>query len=684
MKYVASLLVLIFFAVSFVSVAQTQQGIAKTKGRLNVDGSVTPGQKLQGVAVKVKGRTPVLSGANGEFSFPVRGGKYSLDGVTKKGYALVDPEMTSRQYSYSAGNPLTIVMETPDDRADDELANERRIRRSLQRQLMAKEDEIERLREENRITQEEYRARLQELYSRQETSEQLIGKMVEYYSGIDYDQLDDFNRRISTYILNGDLSRADSLLRTKGDIGDRIAALERHRSANAEEPAELTRRQEQLSRSEAFVQKELEDIAADCRHKFDIFKMQYSNDSAAYYIELRASLDTANVQWQLDAGSFIGEYLADYGRAMEYYRRAFDNAMMQDGENSVITALCLDKIGSMYYFNGNYPKALEYCRRALDLRISVLGDKHIDVAGSIAHVGLIYGGSGDYSRALEYDKQALEIINEVSGEDSTAMASIIGNMGIAYIGCREYVKALECFDRSIRILLKVYGEDNAKVAIYYNNIGTAYSALGNYDKAAHAYNNSLKTMLEIFGENHPNVSMGYNNMGVVYARSGDYDKALEYFKNALKISENCFGYNHPSVAMRLNNIGGIYYYQGKLDEAYEAYLKSFEIYRRLLGDKHPTLAESYICLGLIHADKNELEKAMDCYDKAYEIFVSARGEQDPAVAECLVNMGEVYFKQGCLDEACKCARKALEIVGKSGGDTAEEANELLYKINKKQ
>lgn len=219
--------------------AQTQQGVAKTKGRLNSDGTVTPGTLLKGVTIKVKGRTAVLSDDKGAFTFPVPGQQYSLETVRKNGYALVDPETLSRQYAYSKDNPLVLVLETPGRQADDELANERKIRRNLQRQLMQREDEIEQLREENRITQEEYRTRLQELYAQQETSEKLIAKMVEYYSRIDYDQLDDYNRQISTYILNGELARADSLLSTKGDINTRIAALRRHQSVNADERAAL-------------------------------------------------------------------------------------------------------------------------------------------------------------------------------------------------------------------------------------------------------------------------------------------------------------------------------------------------------------------------------------------------------------------------------------------------------------
>lgn len=46
----------------------------------------------------------------------------------------------------------------------------------------------------------------------------MIGELVDWYLSVDFDQLDKVNSRIGNYIINGQLSEADSLLRTKWDI----------------------------------------------------------------------------------------------------------------------------------------------------------------------------------------------------------------------------------------------------------------------------------------------------------------------------------------------------------------------------------------------------------------------------------------------------------------------------------
>jgi hypothetical protein len=106
----------------------------KTKGRLGNNGSVIAGTRLPGATVSVKGGNSVVSGSNGTFSLAIPSSYYSLQNVQKQGYVLTDPDMLSNQYAYSK-NPLVLVLETLEQQTDDRLSAERKIRRTLQRQL---------------------------------------------------------------------------------------------------------------------------------------------------------------------------------------------------------------------------------------------------------------------------------------------------------------------------------------------------------------------------------------------------------------------------------------------------------------------------------------------------------------------------------------------------------------------
>ena len=431
--------------------SQIQQGLVKTPGRINTDGEYVPGKGISNVLVKVKGANEVNSGNTGCFSLKLLKTKFYLENVIKNGYVLVDNDLLSKEYSISP-DTFKIVLATPQEQLDAEVANYRRIRRNLTRQLQKREDEIEELYASNKILKAERDSALQQLYSAHANNEKLIKDMVERYSRIDFDNLDEYNRKISEYILEGELVKADSMLNSKGDIHSRIEQLRSQERINEAERTELDEREAALLKSEEYARKNLDDIAADCYHKFEMFKIQHLNDSAAYYIELRAGLDTTNIDWQSDAGGFISEYLAEYDKAINYYKLALQSALLKDGERHPYVATIYNNIGGIYSSQGDYVKALEYHNKSLEIQLSVLGESHPDVATSYNNIGYIYNRQGDYAKALEYYNKAVEILLSVLGERHPDVGASYISIGLAYHSQGDYAKALEYIDRSYGIL----------------------------------------------------------------------------------------------------------------------------------------------------------------------------------------------------------------------------------------
>ena len=526
--------------------AQTQQGYVKTCGRINAQGEYVPGAGVPNAIVKVKGANEVGSNKHGLFSLKLHSNKFYLEQVLKKGYILVDRDMLSREYTFSP-DTFKILLATPEEQLEAELAIERRLNRTLNRQLQQHKDEIEELYTARLILKAERDSALQKLYASHADNKKLIKDMVERYSRIDFDHLDDFNRQISKYILNGKLQKADSMLSSKGDIHSRIEKYRIHKHMNENERAELEEREKTLAKSEELARRELDDLALDCYNKFELFKMQHMNDSAAKYIELRAALDTTNFDWLIDAGIFIQEYLAEYDRSLYYYNLALNYASALHGENHPNVAMSYNNIGRIYDSQGNHSKALAYYTKSLEIRLSIFGENHPDVAMSYNNIGSIYDNQGDYSKALEY-----------------------------------YTKSLE-------ILLSIFGENHPDVATSYNNIGSIYNNQGNHSKALEYHTKSLEIRLSIFGENHPNVATNYNNIGFIYYNQGNHSKALEYYTKSLEIYLSIFGENHPNVATSYSNIGLIYYNQGDYSKALEYFEKSYAILEKFLQDDHPAM-----------------------------------------------------------------------------------------------
>lgn len=703
--------------------AQTQQGYVKTKGRLAADGkTVIHGTRIDNVSLQVKGRSQMVkSRAQGTFSFPVPANQFYLTKVYKEGYLLVDADALTRAYHYTT-DPLIIVMEQPAVQAKDELDAERKLRRTLQRQVQQKADVIDSLVETNSITQEQYRQLLNSLNKQRDDNEKLITEMAERYAKIDYDQLDDFWREFHRCLLDGNFRRADSLINSRGNIQNDIEALHRLQSANEQEAAELNRRQENLAKSQSFAQHSQGDIAQRCYAKFESFKLQNQFDSAAYYIELRASLDTSMVGWQQGAAEFIREYLADYNKALVYFNTGLRNAIALYGANSDTAALCYNNIGVIYddqdnyeqamdHYNkalniwkenhgenhpevatsynnigniyakqGDYKQALDYYNKALSIREKLYGENHPDVAISYNSIGYIYEMQGNYKQAMVYYNKALNIKKKFYGENHPSVAVTYNNMGVAYDKQGDYKQALDYYNKALSIMKNLYGENHPDVARRYINIGSVYGDLDKYQQALEYYNKALSIDINIYGENHPDVASIYNNIGGVYDGLGEYKHALEYYNKALNIRRNFYGENHTGVAECYNNIGYVYEIQGDYKQALEYYNKALVIWKKVHGEGHPNVAIGYNNLGHLYDQQGEYEKALEYYNKSLMLRINAYGENHPAVAISYNNIGSIYVNQGSYERALEYLNKALVIWKNKYGEDNSTVSQFLGNI----
>ena len=561
--------------------AQTQQGFVKTKGRMDAKGNLISGQGLKGATISVQGRTTVLVNADdGSFTFPVPETRFCIDSVKKKGYQLVDVGSCPRSYERSS-NPIYFVMESPEQQLQDQLNAERKIRRNLQKQLQQREDEIEELKASQKITAEEYLAALQKLYADQESNEQLISDMAKRYAELDYDQLDEFYRQVSYCIENGELVKADSLLNTKGDVTLQVE--EQLRKGQA-----IKEQEEQLNQAKTVHVADMEELAKRCYSYYETFAAQHLNDTAAYYLELRASLDTTNMEWQDDAALFIGDYLADYTKALAYFQRGLRWSIAKYGERSNYTADEYDSMGSMYFYMDDYDTAMECHFKALAIKKTLFSEDHPEMVNTYSEIGTTYFTIGDYEKALEFHNKALDICRKTFGEESLLVAESYNNIGTTYFGMGEYENALKFFrDKALPIYLKTYGTEQPYVALLYNNIGISYHYLQDYEKSLESNFEALSIRKRLFGENHPNVAWSYDNLGFTYCALGDYEKALEYHNKSLEIYKETIGEEHSLVAGVYDNIGWVYDRQNDYEKALEYYQKAYRILVSSMGEDHP-------------------------------------------------------------------------------------------------
>ena len=446
MKRILSL-VLVLVSV-FCYADSVQQGCVKTRGRM-VNGKHVPGQGLPGSIVSIKDRTAIgVKNNNGTFSFPVTDNQFHVDSVKKKDYVLLDADAASKTYTHTA-DTLFFVMETPEQILQDKLSTERRLRRSLQTKLQARENELDSLITIQKISQEEYQQSLQKLYAEQSENDKLITDMAERYSTLDYDQMDEFYRQVSYYIEQCEFVKADSLLKTRGNLQAQIeSALQTGQL--------IDQKKAELSKAESVHQHDIDELAKRCYSYFENFKMQHQNDSAAYYLKQRVQLDTTNVQWLDEYSLFLTNYLAEYRNAIECCDRALQLSIKRYGVKHDSTATLYNNMGYIYSFVGDNSKTLDYYEKSLQIREELHGLEHIDVAMSYNNVGQTYLSLENYTEALKYIQIAIAIQEKILDQSHVDLMISYNNLGVLYSEIGEFSNAIEIYSKALAIAKDKY------------------------------------------------------------------------------------------------------------------------------------------------------------------------------------------------------------------------------------
>jgi tetratricopeptide (TPR) repeat protein len=608
MKRTSILLALVALTIFGGLQAQTQSGVVKTRGRM-VGGKLVPGTPLTGATVQVDGRQAMLS-KDGKFSFPVKDGKYTLKSVTKQGYSLIDVE-ACRSYNYSK-NPLTIVMESPEQQQQDKLTAERKIRRQLQDRLREKEDAIEALLEQNRITEEQYRKQLQELYSEQQNNEKLIADMAKQYSELDYDQLDEFQRQVSYCIENGQLAKADSLLRSQGDMNKQV-------EESLKAGAALQQQRDQLKKAEAVHAAKVEEMARRCYSFYEMFLLQHQNDSAAHYLELRASLDTTNVEWQMDAGEFWLNYFGNINKAWGFIHTASRHVRTQTHIKPSLVSQCYNDIGYLYMIKNDKQKALEYYKYALDNQLKHFGEDDVAIGLYYNNIALVYNYMNDTPNSKLYFKKAIDNWEKNSQEGSVAVG--YSNLGQLYINEKDYDTGLKYLLQSISFFEKNDDETSKYYRINnYTNIAQAYFDLHEYDVSKDYVQKALKTAHEIFGESHTYIAKLLYMQGNLWSVDNQFDMALKEYEAAYKMYKDIEGEQSTNALVAEKKIANVYFSTGDFEAAAKKGMMVLEALLKTLGENNKITADVYLFLANCYRDMSDFSNAMANAEKALDIY----------------------------------------------------------------
>lgn len=552
-------LIIICLCIAFYAVAQTQQILVKTRGKIDSTGHVIPGKRLSGVIIEIR-KVPNthVTNHNGWCAIHLKDSIYTISRIEKKGYRLVDLGIIGRKMKSSPNFRLIIVMDTIDNFGRKKtLDRERSIRLSFQRHLQIKENELDSLKKQNRITPEEYQKELQQLYTDYQNNGRLISEWKELYAITDYDHIDELDLEIAHSIITGDFTMADSLLYNR----DRnIAYLERE--------LQSMRKELEMVYDKTYIEEKKELIAKKLYRLFELYKIQEEYETAADYLEERAQLDSLNIEWNLDAGKFILDYLFDKQNENKS-KGFFDKALqicLSEGDSLYLakTYMCLGDLNSKW---GNYKESFDYYDKALQIYSDedsayVYYNLDTEVLQCLDRIALAYNSMDKHDDALKQLEVTLNLYQRHYPERKDLIANCYINIGTVLENKGDYNEAHRNFETALAILDSI--SDMPRLAYCYNNLGSLYEREDNYDEAIKFYEKGLDIYEDSYGSSmkeQMDVGYLYNNIASAYYNRAnstdnqlDYNEALDYFLKALHILSFRFDKNHPTVRTIQENI----------------------------------------------------------------------------------------------------------------------------------
>ena len=260
-----------------------------------------------------------------------------------------------------------------------------------------------------------------------------------------------------------------------------------------------------MDQQRALTAQQKKELAEDYYRLYAAFLSRFKNDSACFYICKRAALDTTNVDYQLQAGQFVRDIIADKQTAKTYFERAYRICESQYNELSG------------------------------------------QLATTTCELGLLAKQQGKLDEALIWYQRSLSIREKIRGKNSPAVAELLNNLGELYRAKKDLKNTMDCHKRALKIREKHFAANSLQVAESKNNIAGVYAQQKQWAKAEALY----KQVQSVYAANDQTpkrrIADNLTNLAVVAYMQNRFDEALLNIDRAYTIYTQVLGTKHPQT-----------------------------------------------------------------------------------------------------------------------------------------
>ena len=239
-------------------------------------------------------------------------------------------------------------------------------------------------------------------------------------------------------------------------------------------------------------------------------------------------------------------------------------ALVDNTDNYEVLASILNRLGAVYFSQGEWQKAVDVVQRSLDIR-ERLGDV-LGVARSSNNLGILQRDNGDWQGALRTYQRCLEAMRTIGDTEGEAMA--LTNVGGVYVDLGEWEMAETSLRRSYEIAQKIanpYERAQANM-----NLGRLFLMKGELDRAEGYMDTAISQYAQVGVSANPNVIDAYWLRGMLHLEQGEIEQADVWSKRhhtVLKEGTGVEDGDSPEWGRYHQFVGRLALVRGQVDEA---------------------------------------------------------------------------------------------------------------------
>jgi adenylate cyclase len=372
----------------------------------------------------------------------------------------------------------------------------------------------------------------------------------------------------------------------------------------------------------------------------------------AHHAERAGEYGTA-VEWYRRAGDDAAEAYA-HADAIEHYERALVLAR-EHGDDGTVAELQADT-ADVHETIGNLATAREAATEGLSV-----APEGSEVACRLLGIqATARTEQSEFDGAAAAARRQRELAAETGAHNLEAEA--IRQLGVIDKNRGAFDEARDHFQEALPVAADL--EARRIEATIRQDLGIVADLQGEYDSARSYLTAALDIARELdAGQLEADC---HNSLGIVAARQGEYDRAREHWDHSLEIQREIG--DRKGQANLHNNLGLAARHQGQYGRAREHWDRSLAMYREI-GDRKGQ-ADLRNNLGLIARDRSEFDRAREYWNRSLAMYWDVGDRK--GVAESCINLGHAVCRHGEYDHAREHVHEGLDIA-RDIGDSLREA-----------